>query len=232
METQSLENDENAARLLYRLAPLEGKGIATFATQDIAVGEVIVEEKPVVRRTFGQRMDPQILADLSSENRDAIMALCDCWMPNGVKSLDTIMDTNALSLGDGSGRSVLCVTISRFNHSCVPNVAHTFNTEEGTKRVVASRHIANGEELCLPYIEIFAPREARMKELRVGYNFTCTCSACALSPEESARSDDRRMRAKQVNASIASSMEEDPKAAVELMKEYFILLKEEQLTGS
>eukprot|EP00397_Hematodinium_sp_SG-2012_P069260 GEMP01117666.1.p1 GENE.GEMP01117666.1~~GEMP01117666.1.p1 ORF type:complete len:139 (+),score=34.26 GEMP01117666.1:96-512(+) len=81
----------------YRVGPLEGKGIAAFATRKIAVGEIIVEEKPVLTLAFRQEIHQGIL-NLPLETRTAIMALQDSVMPNGEKTLLTILNTNKKTL--------------------------------------------------------------------------------------------------------------------------------------
>lgn len=71
---------------------------------------------------------------------------------------------------------------ARLNHSCVPNVHHSFNPTLGKLTVHAVRDIQEGEELVMNYIGSrchFWPREKRWEYLRSKYGFTCQCEACS-----------------------------------------------------
>ncbi|CAK4030459.1 hypothetical protein BAUCODRAFT_305787 [Lecanosticta acicola] len=70
---------------------------------------------------------------------------------------------------------------SRINHSCVPNVHHSFSPDLKKEVVHAARDICAGEELLTTYMGqagIFSTRAQRTEYLRTNYGFTCQCPAC------------------------------------------------------
>ena len=67
-------------------------------------------------------------------------------------------------------------TTSILNHSCFPNC---FFSGMGERMVVRSlRHIAPGEELTVPYIDLYQPRRDRLIELHTDKHFVCACERC------------------------------------------------------
>ena len=80
---------------------------------------------------------------------------------------------------DGTGLFPAQATL---NHSCVPNVSlvkEEDSAEERDGRVVArtTRAVAEGEELCNPYVDVSLPLRRRRRELRE-YGFECDCPRC------------------------------------------------------
>ena len=66
--------------------------------------------------------------------------------------------------------------LSLVNHSCDPTGSISFNGVSAELR--ALRHIQQGEEITISYIETAQPREVRQSELNKTYEFTCTCARC------------------------------------------------------
>lgn len=67
---------------------------------------------------------------------------------------------------------------SRFNHSCMPNVAWVFNKDIDRMTFHAIRNIATGEELMVSYSDVHEPRERRRALLMKDYGFLCNCLIC------------------------------------------------------
>jgi len=62
----------------------------------------------------------------------------------------TLTDKFALnSLSTGTGRSVLCLRLSRVNHSCNPNATHFSDETFNVKILFSERNISAGEEICI-----------------------------------------------------------------------------------
>jgi hypothetical protein len=74
--------------------------------------------------------------------------------------------------------TALLVTTCSMNHSCSPNVSVIWN-ESGEAVVVANRHIAEDEELCISYVDEGLEYSERQEMLH-GYGFGCdaTCDRC------------------------------------------------------
>ncbi|KAK4494593.1 hypothetical protein PRZ48_013949 [Zasmidium cellare] len=71
---------------------------------------------------------------------------------------------------------------ARLNHSCVPNVHHSYNPTLNKLTVHAVRDIFQGEELVMNYMgqhSHFWTHTKRWEYLRSRYGFTCQCEACS-----------------------------------------------------
>ena len=69
-------------------------------------------------------------------------------------------------------------SLSFFNHSCQYNAA--IQVAIGLQfTAVATRDIAEGEEVCICYVDASQPGEVRRAELRRVFWFDCTCPKCA-----------------------------------------------------
>lgn len=68
---------------------------------------------------------------------------------------------------------------SVFNHSCEPNVVFVTEGGGGARLAYrAIRDIAAGEELCVNYVDLCAPTEARRRALLDASHFLCRCDRC------------------------------------------------------
>ncbi|KAL0049888.1 hypothetical protein WJX82_000076 [Trebouxia sp. C0006] len=73
--------------------------------------------------------------------------------------------------------------LSMFNHSCVPNLAHS---SVGTVQYVYAVHdIKKGEQLCVHYTSLYEPRRVRQQALLQEKFFTCACERCSTPVEQS-----------------------------------------------
>ncbi|CAJ1416920.1 unnamed protein product, partial [Effrenium voratum] len=204
------------------------KGLGVVATEPLERGELILEEAPLL--TFqDQSFDvlfgdlQEILADdrafehwdeslkqsvqsnFSEESASKFWDLADTCGEE--KTALGIARTNALGLTDESAG--LFLNLSRFNHSCRPNVHHSWQEDRGIQVLKAVRDIPQGEELCISYLSFLtlcAPRRERLGELSDRFGFDCECEACARS---SANSDWQRERLSQLCAAFAEEKAED-----------------------
>lgn len=110
-----------------------------------------------------------------------------CAIPNGAsemkaleqkilqKSLLRSLDELSPSSGGQGIYEVGCL----FNHSCEPNLLVGYsNSNDETLSVEATRHIAEGEELTISYIDTTLPFALRHEQLYEHYLFQCHCSRC------------------------------------------------------
>lgn len=88
----------------------------------------------------------------------------------------------------GSDHAVLCLNTSRANHSCRPNVLHTYAS--GYMRFSAVRDIKKNEEILTCYESPVLPFDKRQHELQKLYKFECRCERCSAELQ----SDDVRKR--------------------------------------
>ncbi|KAJ7608657.1 hypothetical protein FB45DRAFT_805842 [Roridomyces roridus] len=127
------------------------------------------------------------------KDRDGFMALKNSHLHDGSGPVVGIMRTNGLSLeglrpgvtDDLKSYNAVCENISRFNHSCSPNVDVRFDIQSFCYQVFAVRDIAAGAELTYSYVPIDRSTAQRNESLEP-YDFVCTCTACQ-DPESDAR---------------------------------------------
>ena len=67
---------------------------------------------------------------------------------------------------------------SRFNHSCEPNCAQRFDAFACVV-VETTRHVRQGEELTIPYVDVALDLEKRNERLERAFAFRCDCARCA-----------------------------------------------------
>ncbi|KAK3626256.1 hypothetical protein LTR56_019927 [Elasticomyces elasticus] len=197
------------ATKLYEVREIAGKGLGLFATSPIPRGTCIISEKPLLRiseNALHLAWGPYCrLSNADKKAFDALhfyspphLHLEDASRMQLIDPTDSSMDTEDVDelvadqirvMGTfacnnfqcGTGLAVFATT-SRLNHSCVPNVHHSFNPTIGQQTVYAVRDIAEGEELCTTYLGgqgVYYVRAQRIEILRGSYGFTCLCAACA-----------------------------------------------------
>merc|ERR1719210_873858 len=88
------------------------------------------------------------------------------------------------------GETLVYRCISRLNHSCNPNCAHSFDIDRGIGQIWSLRDIKEGEELCLTYVELLLEGPNRRAYLKEVYAFDCDCATCTHPIPES---DQRRV---------------------------------------
>ncbi|CAD7922812.1 unnamed protein product [Amoebophrya sp. A25] len=119
----------------FEVVPIPGKGMGCVAKRDLAPGELILEERPIL---YSSRRDVAVMAmetrtkvdsvdvmvrnfekNLPAQARNAILTLAK--QEEGESRIRDVILTN--TLGAGENRVRLLLTLSRLNHSCAPNCA-------------------------------------------------------------------------------------------------------------
>ncbi|CAK9107593.1 unnamed protein product [Durusdinium trenchii] len=194
------------------------KGLGVIATSSIKCGDLLLEEAPLLifqkqsfDVLFGDLQD--VLVDDTSFDHweesltETLQSKCDeevraqfwdladtCCAKD--KTALGIARTNAIGLSDESAG--LFLLLSRFNHSCKPNVHNSWQEDRGVQVLKATRDISEGEELCISYLSFLnlcAPTRERLGELSDRFGFDCLCEACSRVQSES---DWRRERLSQL----------------------------------
>eukprot|EP00746_Dinoflagellata_sp_MGD_P123070 gnl/MRDRNA2_/MRDRNA2_57797_c0_seq2.p1 gnl/MRDRNA2_/MRDRNA2_57797_c0~~gnl/MRDRNA2_/MRDRNA2_57797_c0_seq2.p1 ORF type:complete len:247 (+),score=24.82 gnl/MRDRNA2_/MRDRNA2_57797_c0_seq2:162-902(+) len=211
------------------VVPVTGKGLGVVATRDIARGELIVSETPLIVRRRGDAISScgpawkQFYA-LSLGQRAVVCSLHDAHVYanhdgdlGGNKSLEGILNSNCYARGGDTDQGLLSEIISRFNHSCVPNCEHSFDEDFFQGQVYACSAIPVGSELCTTYVDVIDTRADRIDQLKDMYGFQCECPAC--NSEDWETSDLRRHRARSIDVLISTEGTEDCKYGLELIEE-------------
>lgn len=111
----------------------KNKGLGIVALRDLPPGFKIIVEKALTQE--------------EARGKKAVMDL----MPHGA-SLQEKWDLNCFDTN--SAFQVLCVKISRVNHSCNANSCHYYHNSTGVKVLYAMKHICAGDEITLDYLSL------------------------------------------------------------------------------
>ncbi len=143
-----------------------------------------------------------ILSRLPRDDQIRFLSLSNAWSihKGAYNPLVGIWLTNALPCGtpeDPKGDLTevegIFPAAARFNGSCQPNVYHWWDDVAQRLVLHAVRDIDPGEELCLGYVDVLAPRADRRAGLEEYYNYLCCCEVCSLRGQ-ALRDSDRRRR--------------------------------------
>jgi len=174
----------------FAAAEMPDRGWGLFATRDIARGELVLAESPLISFSGSYvwwMQDAQQQFDLLSQHvQQQVLSLADAFQlvddifPGGVhKTLEGILKTNSYMGGTSSHDGVLCLITSRFNHSCVANLSHHWEEESGQHVAYANSDIAAGDELLTDYLHPATEKTERRQILFQRYGFLCDCAACS-----------------------------------------------------
>ncbi|KAF2166763.1 hypothetical protein M409DRAFT_22817 [Zasmidium cellare ATCC 36951] len=193
----------------FAILPIPNKGYGCIANRPISPGEVIYQEATIMHIAIpAQRLTETHIttafAALPDAQKKSVLSLHEGTHRTDLHS-KVMRIFKANTFGNGSA-CWLHPTISRFNHSCVPN-ATTHNDPcclGDEAQIVAEREIAEGEEICFSYnnemYEITTARQRRAL-LQKQYGFECDCRACGGGEEGRAR-DARRVLIKALRARL------------------------------
>lgn len=210
----------------FEIKEVPSKGLGAVATRDIGEGELVVEERPPI--TFVDRPDWEAKIQeqfemLPAKTQEALLELHDI---DEKKSLTGVFNTNSIGCYSESLDGSLCVVVSRFNHSCLPNCEQFWDDDMFRQKLFACRDISKGEELCFSYVEPFLSLAERQQIFRQRYAFHCRCPACSVASDAS---DARRKRLGDLVRHLNRGVNNDGDAAVALAKEMEELCDEEGL---
>jgi len=117
----------------------------------------------------------ELLDYISKIESNSKFPLCDGYHINVILTTMTafgMWSDKLVSMG-----MVLYIQGSYFNHSCTPNCG-TRTMEGQAVQFVATSGIAQGEEICIRYIDVNKPASSRRSELQSHYHFKCECPLC------------------------------------------------------
>lgn len=131
-----------------RAAP--GKGEGMFATKNIPAGTTILKDRAVMHlqqlpgRQLTAQQIQEALSYLSEKDQKKFFQLHE-----GSRALETKIQRiyKANAFGDRSAAQVLCLDISKLNHSCVPNAEQCEGADDKERLLVALKDIKKGEEI-------------------------------------------------------------------------------------
>ncbi|KAF8637560.1 hypothetical protein AX17_002746 [Amanita inopinata Kibby_2008] len=186
------------------------KGSGMFALRDIPAGGLIIPEHPAIvipapslPREFGayealyealpEHIRLELLKMANWKSREECSHEEGIARTNGT-DVDLLFpdemkgDKGELRRAREYGATFL--KIDRCNHSCSPNAAHKWDVVSFASSLYALRDIRAGEEVCITYTDITAPRQTRRAKLKKSYGFWCNCQACRLEDEKDVEEGD------------------------------------------
>ncbi|KAL6708100.1 SET domain-containing protein 5 [Coniothyrium glycines] len=189
---------------VYTVEESPGKGLGVFAAHDLQVGDIVMQETPVIQieppkvkkgSPYPMSMVSSLVLEqfnaLTIEQQKDVLSLTLQIRKADEVSVDrvgAIFKNNAYNTGDHIS---LFPKIARINHSCRPNLSYYWNASRNRKIVYATRPIKKGEEVFVSYISLLLAQEDRQRYLD-RYGFKCHCEACAQERVAMQLSDQRR----------------------------------------
>ncbi|KAF9086219.1 hypothetical protein BGX27_003236, partial [Mortierella sp. AM989] len=137
--------------------------------------------------------------------------------------------TNALPLGKDSIEAAVYRVISRINHSCAPNVQHSWNSIMQKEYIHATEDITAGSEILTSYISPLMTREARLKRLKEDFRFTCQCKLCAAA--SSKEYDAAVTRINECSDLVVKFASSNPRKSIQLVRKALALLDKIKVCG-
>lgn len=180
-----------------KIQPSPGKGVGIFTTENIARGTLLAIEQPVCileekHEALTEEDVRQGLKDLSQKQQDEFMSLA----VGGKTSRSPLIRrfrANCFNYTMPPGTVCICLHMSRFNHSCVPNATWAINGDSGAFEVRTLQAISAGKEISICYmadLNTTMTFQERKKEISNAWGFACGCLAC--KPGEFRRCSDMR----------------------------------------
>eukprot|EP00746_Dinoflagellata_sp_MGD_P139431 gnl/MRDRNA2_/MRDRNA2_72891_c0_seq1.p1 gnl/MRDRNA2_/MRDRNA2_72891_c0~~gnl/MRDRNA2_/MRDRNA2_72891_c0_seq1.p1 ORF type:complete len:500 (+),score=80.34 gnl/MRDRNA2_/MRDRNA2_72891_c0_seq1:86-1585(+) len=179
-----------------KVIPVAGKGMGVVATQNLLKGERILEDHPFF--IFDRCDATSLPKSMPAESTFWDLADITVGTAESDKTIPGIVKTNAYPIGT-DGQGALFPVLSRFNHSCRPNVFHCWSPEHEYQALHAVTDIQMGEELTVAYDELLASKQVRQKILFDNFSFTCSCDVCRLTGEAERQSEANRKRLSELN---------------------------------
>ena len=189
------------------------KGRAVFATRNIAAGQVIWTEEPLITYKKDPKGTPQAFLDnlygvfqkLSDDKKQAMLSLYDPGEEagRGEEKWKVCRIANVNEVGGGGGlENSVYSRYSRLNHSCCRNAVGQVS-DTGGHQVRAIKKVAKGEEVTVSYLEgRLGTRAERRGLLQRKWGFLCDCPVCSLSEARSAANDEALVSVRQGQAAV------------------------------
>ena len=178
----------------YAIVAIKGKDLGMVATRDIARGERILAEQPLLIVSEGMKEADLAasVAALTPKDHQRFSDLTCNEQRHGPKSAFGIVATNGIPFRHrGKKHGGLFLTTSRVNHACDANVAFKWNPTTERLTIHALRAIKSGEEITYNYgfDTIFCCRAERQSRLQTTFGFVCLCAKCELKGDALRKSE-------------------------------------------
>ena len=182
---------------------IEKKGRGMVANRRLAMGQIILAEKPIMLVNCNPKSRPhaQVMNNfkkLSKKEKAKYLNLGHDHTEGD--KIFKIFDRNCVSVRvkeDEDDWRGIYVEFSKINHSCAANSVINILNSEREITLVAARAIAKGEEIVLNYLNPYRERKPslmlrfeRRNSLNQFWNIDCTCDVCNLRGQELSRNEE------------------------------------------
>lgn len=229
------------------------KGLGTFASVDIPAFIQIVSDPALIAIKQGEDL-PQIFEQfeaLSPENQILYLQLhkddkaerenaqakklsqrgfSSAQIPKMVQ-VASVFQANGFNVQDAGDKDspdikkrAVFPSISRLNHSCMPNAHTYFNPHSRAMEVRTISDIPKDAEVEIAYFNPLLPLSKR-KERMDAWQFECGCPACVGPAEQQTLHEQRRQRAVEYEGHYLSNMLNPTIPAEQLVAEIYDLVK-------
>ncbi|KAK4610545.1 hypothetical protein CLAFUW4_14166 [Fulvia fulva] len=172
---------------LYSVKASLGKGDGVFARKPLTQGTIVMVDNAVMlvpkRSVSVSEQDSEAAFDKLSQRDQKIFL----QLHEGTRAYSSkpTPDENA---------SLICLNVSKINHSCRPNAESIDGTNAYSMRIRAIKTIEEDEEIFINYQPMvsMSTRARRQKWLELYYGLKCDCVACSASAQDVTLSDARR----------------------------------------
>ena len=243
---------------MFLVTEIEGKGLGCVAKKKIRRGTLILQEKPCLYQT-GENIDMGFLrriidvyGKMGEEEKKEYLKLSNKYTHDIelvsekskmiMKSVKTILTRMTLTnnspefaeriyqiCATNAFHNGVCLKMSRFNHSCVPNAEYFWNSDTETRDLRAIRNIHEDEEITVTYLGTeMMTREERRQSLLENYSFWCCCVACDISEEDAEIQREKCEKFRELEQEKKTMKEEAKKQNENFEKSRSILREKEQ----
>lgn len=150
-------------------------------------GEIKAENQSIAKRVVQILLNHPQFQSISLNTDDTKRVLFSmAYRHANTIMINSFQDDFNVSGGGLLRKVAMFDILSRFNHSCSPNVEHYIDDDEITY-CVTTRRINKGEQLFINYVSTteWKRPEDRQKYLKKVWNFQCRCQVC-LNPVKTA----------------------------------------------
>ncbi|EFX05031.1 set domain containing protein [Grosmannia clavigera kw1407] len=188
----------------FQVTEVAGKGLGLVALVNIPPGTRILSERPLFlqQNMADDELVPAIcqrVRKLSRENQREFLSLANT-LPHSHPLVGTFR-SNMLECRPLSGLFGVYATAGRINHSCRPNVHHSWDDEKMRQVFCVLQPIRAGDEITITYGRGGITSDQRVY-LSGSRGFACRCERCLLPPAELAETDDRRILIQRLDDSL------------------------------
>ncbi|OXG73306.1 hypothetical protein C345_06373 [Cryptococcus neoformans A2-102-5] len=207
-----------------------------FSTQYIASkfipqGQTILVEQPLITISDFFKNSEEVIQNYYDQADKALKQRFDKMLNlHPEEGFYGTLLTNAVKLKETGDRAMIFEKALRFRRSCDANITIVCHGGGPAAYCIALTDIRPGTELLQRYFPSHAsPFQIRQAQILEEYNIICQCRLCTLPLIERERSDDSRVRRREILDNLDRDMKRNPTLALARIEEAILLAVQEGL---